>query len=54
VQQGPQSFFVYNVREDMGESTDLTSTSQSIASHLRGLLEAWKEDVGTDRDARTQ
>jgi arylsulfatase A-like enzyme len=54
VQQGPQSFFVYNVREDMGESKDLTSTSQSIASHLRGLLEAWKEDVGTDRDARTQ
>lgn len=53
VQQGPQAFFVYNVREDLGERNDLTNSSQGVASRLRTLLEEWKQDVGADRSART-
>lgn len=52
VQQGPQSFFVYDVRKDMGERNDLTNTSQDEARRLHALLEAWKRDVGAERDTR--
>lgn len=52
VQQGPQSFFVYNVREDQGERNDLTNQSQGIAQRLYTLLDAWRQEVGAERTAR--
>jgi arylsulfatase A len=52
VQQGPQSFFVFNVREDAGENHYLTNRSQADASRLRALLEAWKEDVNAESAVR--
>jgi arylsulfatase A-like enzyme len=52
VQQGPQAFFLFNVREDMGERDDLTNRSQGLASRLYALLDAWRQDVGADRSAR--
>src|SRR5690606_18976382 len=52
IQQGPQTFFVFNVSEDPAERDDLTRTSQADAARLHALLEAWKEDVDAERELR--
>src|SRR5690606_7272047 len=52
IQQGPQTFFVFNVREDPAERNDLTRTSQADARRLHALLEAWKEDVDAESALR--
>ena len=52
VQQGPSSFFVFNVSEDPGERNDLTSVRQDDARRLHALLEAWKSDVGAEGATR--
>jgi arylsulfatase A-like enzyme len=46
------SSFVFNVREDLGETRDLTNVSQAIALRLRGLLDAWVEEVDAEQELR--
>lgn len=52
IRQGPQTFFVFNVREDPAERDDLTRTSQADARRLYQLLEAWTEDVNAEGESR--
>ena len=37
---------LYNLREDMGESRDLTATEPAKSAELRARLKAWRESVG--------
>ncbi len=52
VMQGPGAAFLFNVREDPGERNDLTNTGQGLIRHMRNLLNAWTEDVNTEKAAR--
>jgi arylsulfatase A-like enzyme len=36
---------LFNLREDIGEQNDLSSTEPAKADQLRGMLHAWREDV---------
>jgi arylsulfatase A len=40
--------YIYNVKDDVGERNDLTSSQQADARRLRGLLDAWEADVDAD------
>jgi arylsulfatase A-like enzyme len=46
------STFVFDVRKDPGERSDLTNTRQQDAARLRGLLDAWVADVDAERQVR--
>ncbi|HEX6995922.1 MAG TPA: sulfatase-like hydrolase/transferase [Gammaproteobacteria bacterium] len=48
IQQGPQTFFVFNVREDPAERNDLTRTSQTDARRLYQLLQEWHEEMDAE------
>ncbi len=52
IQQGEQTFFVFNVREDPAERNDLTRTSQADARRLYALLEAWRTGVDAEAERR--
>jgi arylsulfatase A-like enzyme len=52
VMQGPGTSFLFNVREDPGERNDLTNTGQTEIRRLRGLLDAWTEDVNAEGETR--
>jgi arylsulfatase A-like enzyme len=40
--------FVFDVRADPGERTDLTRTRQDVAARLRALVAAWEKDVDAE------
>jgi len=52
VMEGPRRSFLFNVSEDPAENNDLTNRGQADVRRLRGLLDAWQEDVNAERDQR--
>jgi arylsulfatase A-like enzyme len=40
--------YIYNVKDDMGERNDLTSSQQADARRLRALLDAWEAEVNAE------
>jgi len=42
------SYQLFNLAEDIGESTNLTSTHPEKTEELTKLLDQWQEDVGAD------
>src|SRR5688500_11737987 len=47
-----ESALVYDVRQDVGERTDLAAQRQDIARRLRPLLAAWEQEVDREAQAR--
>ena len=51
--QGGSPTFVFDVRADVEERTDLANVRQDVARRLRGLLDAWEAEVDAEAAART-
>ncbi|MCL6504602.1 MAG: hypothetical protein K6T86_18130 [Pirellulales bacterium] len=43
---------LFNLEQDPGEAADLSATDTATAQRLRGLLHAWLEETGAQRNAR--
>jgi hypothetical protein len=37
---------LYNLKDDVGETTDLAGRETALAAELHGKLKAWRESVG--------
>ena len=45
------TLLLFNLRSDVGEHTDRTAEHTGLVRELRQLVEAWEQDVDTERKA---